>query len=60
MGYNVACNPIRTGPNAHLASAPGKEIHPPILSMPVIHGGQVSIYIYRENIEVFAEYIYLY
>ena len=58
--YNVASNPMQTAPNALIASAPGKEIHPPILSMPVIHGGQVSIYIQRENIEVFAEYIYLY
>ena len=43
MGYNVACNPIKTGPNAHLASAPGKEIHPPILITLAIHGGQVKI-----------------
>ena len=60
MGYNLVRNPIGTVLNSTLASAPGKEIHPPILSMLVIHGGQVSIYIYRENIEVFAEYIYLY
>ena len=42
MGYNVACNPIGTVPNAPLSSAQGKELHPPILSTLVIHGGQVK------------------
>ena len=40
--YNVARNPLGTVPNAPLASAPGKELHPPILSMLAIHGGQVK------------------
>ena len=40
--YNVAHNPLGTVPNAPLASAPGKELHPPILSMLAIHGGQVK------------------
>ena len=31
-------------PNAHLASAPGKAFHPPILGTLDIHGGQVKIY----------------
>ena len=43
MGYNVAHNPIGTMPNAPLASAPGKELHPPKLSTVAIHGGQVKI-----------------
>ena len=43
MGYNVAFNPIGTVTNAPLASAPGNELHPLILSMLVIHGGQVKI-----------------
>ena len=43
MGYNVARNPIGTVPNAPLASAPGKELHLPILSTLAIHGGQVKI-----------------
>ena len=42
MGYNISHNPIGTVPNAPLASAPGKELHPPILSMLAIHGGQVK------------------
>ena len=32
MGYSVERNSIGTLPNAPLASAPGKELHPPILS----------------------------
>ena len=40
---NVARNPIGTVPNAPLASAPGKEFHPPILGTLEIHGGQVNI-----------------
>ena len=41
MGYNVAHKPIVTVPNVLLASTPGKEIQPLILSMIVINGGQV-------------------
>ena len=46
--YNGARNPLGTVPNAPLASVPGKELHPPILSKLEIHGGQVKrkIYIY--------------
>ena len=40
--YNVAHNPLGTVPNAPLASAPGKELHPPILSMLAMHGCQVK------------------
>ena len=29
-------------PNAHLTSAPGKEFHPPMLSMLLMHGVQVK------------------
>ena len=43
MGYNGARNPIGTVSNAPLASAPGKELHPPILSTLEINGGQVKI-----------------
>ena len=46
MGYNVARNPIWTMPNTPLASDPGKELHPPVLSTLAIHGGQVKIDIY--------------
>ena len=42
MIYNAARNPIGTVPNMPLASAPGKEIHPPILIILAIHGGQVK------------------
>ena len=42
--HNVARNPIRKVPNTLLASAPGKELHPPILITPDMHGGQVNIY----------------
>ena len=42
MIYNLARNPIGTVPNALLASASGKELHPPILITPAIHGGQVK------------------
>ena len=45
MGYNVARNPRGTVPNAPLASAPGKELHPPILRTLLVHGCQVKIYI---------------
>ena len=40
--YKVARNPLGTVPNAPLASAPGKEFHPPTLSMLEMHGGQVK------------------
>ena len=46
MGYNVSRNPIGTVTNAPIASTPGKELHPPILSTLAIQGGQVKIYIY--------------
>ena len=42
MGYNEARNPIGIVPNVLLASAPGKEIHPQILRMLVIHGDWVE------------------
>ena len=42
MGYNVERNPIGTVPNAPLASAPGKKLHPSILSTLAIHVGQVK------------------
>ena len=42
MGYNVARKPIITMPNSPLASALGKELHPPILSTLEIYGGQVK------------------
>ena len=42
MGCNVARNPIGTVPNAPLSSTPGKELHPPIFSMLLIHVGQVN------------------
>ena len=42
MGDNVARNPIGMVHNAPLASAPGKELQPLILSTLVIHGGQVK------------------
>ena len=44
MGYNVARNPLEMVHNVPLASASGKEIHPPILSMLVIHGRHVKRY----------------
>ena len=49
MGYNVACNPIGTVPNALLSSAPGKELHPLILITLSIHGVQVVREIERES-----------
>ena len=39
---NVSRNSIGMGTNAPLASAPGKEFHPPILSTLDICGGQVK------------------
>ena len=42
MGYNVARNPMGMVPNALLASALGKEIHPPILITIKIHRGHVN------------------
>ena len=42
MGDNLARNPIGMVNNEPLASAPGKELHPVILSTLVIHGGQVK------------------
>ena len=42
MGYNIARNPIGTASNAQLDFAPGKELHPSILSTLEIHGGQVK------------------
>ena len=46
MRYNVVRNSIRMVPNVPLASAPGKEVHPLILLILAIHGGQVKIEIY--------------
>ena len=43
MGYNISHNPIGTVPNAPLASAPGKELHPSILITLAVHGSQVKI-----------------
>ena len=43
MGCNVERNPIGAVPNALLASTPGKELNPLILSMLLIHRGQVKI-----------------
>ena len=42
MGCNVAHNSIGTVINVSLSSAPVKELHPPILSMLVVHGVQVK------------------
>ena len=42
MGYNVSHNLTGMVHNAPLASAPGKELHPAILSILEIHGGQVK------------------
>ena len=42
MGYNVAYNPIGALPNGPIASAPVKELHLLVLSIIVIHGGQVN------------------
>ena len=39
---NVASNPLGTVPNVTLASAPGKEYHPPILSTLGDHGGYIK------------------
>ena len=41
--YKVAHDLLETVPNAPLASAPGKKIHPPTLRMLEMHGGQVKI-----------------
>ena len=40
--HNLARNPIVTAPNAPLDSAPGKQFHPPILSLIAMNGGQVN------------------
>ena len=40
--YNVERRPLGTLPDAPLTSAQGKELHPPILSMLAMHGGQVK------------------
>ena len=42
MGYNVVSNPIEMLHNVPIASAPGKELLPPILSTLAIHGVQVK------------------
>ena len=56
MGYNLARNPIGMVHNVPLASAPGKELQPLILSTVIIHGGQVKI----ERRERFiGKYIYI-
>ena len=40
--YDVARNPLGTVPNAPLASAPGKELHPPKLRMLAMYGGHIK------------------
>ena len=40
--YNVAHNPLGMLHNVPLAYDPGKELHPPILSMLAMHGSQVN------------------
>ena len=40
--HNLARNPIGTVTNAPLDSAPGKQFHPPILSLIAMNGGQVN------------------
>ena len=55
MGDNVAHNPIGMVHNAPLASAPGKELQPLILSTLVIQGVQFK----REIIERFIGEIYI-
>ena len=40
--YKVSRNPLGTVYNVPLASAPGKKIHPPILSMLLMHVVQVK------------------
>ena len=51
LRYNVARNPIGMVPNAPLASDTVQELHPPILGMLEIHGGQfkIEIYIYFQG-----------
>ena len=41
--YKVAHNPLGTVTNGPLASAPGKEFHPPTFIMLEIYGGQINI-----------------
>ena len=40
--YNISHNQLGTVPNVQLASDMGKELQPLILSMIVMHGGQVK------------------
>ena len=40
--YNEARNPLVMVNNAPISSAPGKELHPKILNMLAMHGGQVK------------------
>ena len=42
MRYNVAYDPLGTVHNAPITSAPGEELHPPILSILSIHGGHIK------------------
>ena len=40
MGHNVERNPIGKVTNVPVAFATGKELHPPILRILVMYGGQ--------------------
>ena len=40
--YKVVCNQLGKMPNNHLASDPGKELHPPTLIIMEMHGSQVK------------------
>ena len=60
MGYNVAHNPIGAVPNAPMASAPGKELHPLILSTLEIHGKQVTRDRDRDYVSIFLTLIFWY
>ena len=42
MRYNVSYDPLGTVPNAPLASDPGEELQPTILSMILMHGGHIK------------------
>ena len=56
MGDNVARNPIGMVHNVPLASAPGKELQPLMLSMLVIHRGHIK----RDRRERFIGKIYIF
>ena len=56
--YNVAYNLLGLAPNTPVDFDPGKELHPPILSMLEIHGGKVKRERERERdiLQVFFNY----